>query len=106
MAASEIQIQLIQESVAILVKKLQLTTEEAIGVISKAIKQELNSRKVTLELLEISALSERTSFVRSVVKHVQDQIQRNPNWKVNFSDRYIENFYQSLHRIVSAKEEE
>ncbi|WP_246843824.1 hypothetical protein [Leptospira biflexa] len=101
MPLSEIQLKLIQESKGILVRNLHLTTEEAIEVISNAIKRELVARKITMEVLEISSLSVRTSFVRPVVKNVQDQIMKNPKWKSNQVDRYIEKFYQTLYKIVN-----
>lgn len=100
MQLSDMQIKLIQASKNILVRNLHLTNEDAISVISKAIKSELHIRKTILELLEISALSERTSFVRAVVKNVQDQIMKNPEWRSNIVDRYIEKFYQTLHEIM------
>lgn len=101
MPLSEIQMKLIQESKAILVKNLHLTNEEAIDVISKAIKRELILRKTTVETLEISALSVRTSFVRAVVKNVQDQIMKNPKWRTNQVDRYIEKFYQTMYKTLN-----
>ncbi|MCW7469255.1 hypothetical protein [Leptospira kanakyensis] len=101
MPLSDMQMKLIQESRVILVQNLHLTNEDAIAVISKAIKKELTIRKTTLELLEISTLSERTSFVRAVVKHVQDQIMENPEWRSNQVERYIEKFYQTLHKIMN-----
>ncbi|WP_246845245.1 hypothetical protein [Leptospira biflexa] len=101
MPLSEIQLKLIQESKGILVRNLHLTTEEAIEVISNAIKRELVVRKITMEVLEISSLSVRTSFVRAVVKNVQDQVMKNPKWKSNNVERYIEKFYQALYKIVN-----
>lgn len=101
MPFSEIQLKLIQESKGILVRNLHLTTEEAIEVISNAIKRELVVRKITMEVLEISSLSVRTSFVRAVVKNVQDQVMKNPKWKSNNVERYIEKFYQTLYKIVN-----
>ncbi|TGL50267.1 hypothetical protein EHQ59_12800 [Leptospira kemamanensis] len=100
MSLSEMQIKLIQASKSILVQNLHLTNEDAISVISIAIKSELHTRKTTLELLDISSLSERTSFVRAVVKNVQDQIMKNPEWRSNQVDRSIEKFYQTLHEIM------
>ena len=101
MPLSEIQLKLIQESKGILVRNLHLTTEEAIEVISYAIKRELVARKITMEVLEISSLFVRTSFVRAVVKNVQDQVMKNPKWKSNNVERYIEKFYQTLYKIVN-----
>ncbi|WCL50524.1 hypothetical protein [Leptospira sp. GIMC2001] len=105
MRLSKMQLKLIQESKMILVNHLNLTNDEAISVISKALRRELVSRKITMETLEISTLSVRTSFVRSVVKGVQDEVMKNPKWKSDNVERYIGKFYQSLYKSMNPEPE-
>jgi hypothetical protein len=68
------QIQLIQGAAAILIEQLFLSKEEAIGVISEALKEELKASNVSFEFLEIGSLSYRQSFIRKLVHRVEIKI--------------------------------
>ncbi|WCL50459.1 hypothetical protein [Leptospira sp. GIMC2001] len=97
MGISERQLGLIQESAKLLIQDLRLTQEEAVMLISASLKKELVRRGVTMEALNMSAKSDRTSFIRSVVHHVQEKIEETPHWKSKNLTITIEKFYKILH---------
>ncbi|TGL57883.1 hypothetical protein EHQ58_10775 [Leptospira ognonensis] len=97
MGVSERQLELIKEAAEILIGESRLTKEEAIQLISASIKKELGKRATTLEALNGSPKSDRTSFIRAVVLHVEEGIQSNPEWRTRHIDKFIESFYKVLH---------
>lgn len=97
MTVSNRQLKLIKEAAELLVMEHRLTTEDAVIVISTALKRELATRNTTFEKLENGSKIERTSFIRSVVKNVQIALESNPYWRSHNLDKSIENFYQVLH---------
>ncbi|EKJ88008.1 hypothetical protein LEP1GSC017_1023 [Leptospira meyeri serovar Hardjo str. Went 5] len=76
----------------------RLTSEEAVLVISTAIKKELSVRNTNFEKLETGSKIDRTNFTRNVVKSVQDALEANPYWRSHNLDKSIDNFYRVLHR--------
>lgn len=98
MTVSNRQLKLIKEAAELLVMEHRLTTNNAILVISSALKKELGIRQTSFETLESGSKIERTSFIRSVIKHVQTALENNPYWRSHNLDKSIKNFYQVLHR--------
>ncbi len=97
MSVSDRQLELIKEAAEILIMESRLDKEEAILLISSSIRKELGHRGITLEALNLSTKSERTSFIRAVVSIVKDGIQSNPYWRSKQIDQMIEKFYKVLH---------
>ncbi|TGK88040.1 hypothetical protein EHQ23_04125 [Leptospira bourretii] len=98
MSVSQRQLKLIKEAAELLVMEHRLTSEEAVLVISTAIKKELSIRNTNFEKLETGSKIERTSFTRNVVKSVQDALEANPYWRSHNLDKSIDNFYRVLHK--------
>jgi|JI9StandDraft_2_1071091.scaffolds.fasta_scaffold916174_1 hypothetical protein len=98
MGISSRQLGLIQESAKLLMEDIRLTQEEAILLISNCLKKELQRRGITMETLELSAKSDRTSFIRAVVHHVQQKIEETPGWRSKNLPITIEKFYRALHK--------
>ena len=97
MSISERQHKLIQEAANLLVKDINLTTEEAVQVIADSLKKELVKRAATMEALDHSTKSDRTAFVRAVVHRLQLAIEENPYWKSKNMPKMIEQFYKIMH---------
>ncbi|PJZ79949.1 hypothetical protein [Leptospira meyeri] len=98
MSVSQRQLKLIKEAAELLVMEHRLTSEEAVSVISTAIKKELSVRNTNFEKLETGSKIDRTNFTRNVVKSVQDALEANPYWRSQNLDKSIDNFYRVLHR--------
>lgn len=98
MSVSERQLRLIKEAAELLVMEHRLTADEAVVVISTAIKKELSLRNTNFEKLEKGSKIDRTSFTRSVVKSVQDSLEANPYWRSHNLEKSIDNFYRVLHK--------
>ncbi|PJZ83935.1 hypothetical protein [Leptospira harrisiae] len=98
MSVSQRQLKLIKEAAELLVMEHRLTSEEAVLVISAAIKKELSIRNTNFEKLETGSKIDRTNFTRNVVKSVQDALEANPYWRSHNLDRSIDNFYRVLHK--------
>ncbi|ABZ95143.1 hypothetical protein EHQ92_16605 [Leptospira biflexa] len=98
MSVSDRQMKLIKEAAELLIMEHRLTTDDAVIVISSALKKELSARNTSFEKLEKGSKIDRTSFIRSVVKHVQISLESNPYWRTQNLDKSIENFYQVLHK--------
>ncbi|TDY67259.1 hypothetical protein CLV96_3680 [Leptospira meyeri] len=98
MSVSQRQLKLIKEAAELLVMEHRLTSEEAVLVISTAIKKELSVRNTNFEKLETGSKIDRTNFTRNVVKSVQDALEANPYWRSHNLDKSIDNFYRVLHR--------
>ncbi|MCW7487697.1 hypothetical protein [Leptospira meyeri] len=98
MSVSQRQLKLIKEAAELLVMEHRLTSEEAVSVISTAIKKELSVRNTNFEKLETGSKIDRTNFTRNVVKSVQDALEANPYWRSHNLDKSIDNFYRVLHR--------
>ncbi|MCE9500844.1 MAG: hypothetical protein K8R21_10145 [Leptospira sp.] len=97
MSISERQFKLIQEAATLLVKDINLTTEEAVQLIAESLKKEMAKRSATMEALEHSAKSDRTAFVRALVHRVQLAIEGNPYWRSKNLPKTIEHFYKVMH---------
>ncbi|TGL88747.1 hypothetical protein EHQ68_08910 [Leptospira congkakensis] len=98
MTVSDRQLKLIKEAAELLVMEHRLTADEAVLVISSAIKKELSTRNTNFDKLEKGSKIDRTSFTRSVVKSVQDALETNPYWRSHNLDKSIDNFYKVLHK--------
>ncbi|PJZ44527.1 hypothetical protein [Leptospira brenneri] len=98
MSVSNRQLKLIKEAAELLVMEHRLTSDEAVLVISAAIKKELSVRNTNFEKLEHGSKIDRTSFTRGVVKSVQDALEANPYWRSHNLDKSIDNFYKVLHK--------
>ncbi|TGK55499.1 hypothetical protein EHQ16_09060 [Leptospira kanakyensis] len=98
MTVSNRQLILIKEAAELLVMEHRLTAEDAVIVISSAIKKELSIRNTNFEKLEKGSKIDRTSFTRAVVKSVQDALEANPYWRSHNLDKSIDNFYKVLHK--------
>lgn len=103
MALSPRQSKLVQGAAAVLVRDLNLSVEEAVALIGQALRAELESRKTTLDVLDVSSRAERASFVRAVVHRVQSALEARREWNSTHVRSAVEAFMEVLHSSWDAE---
>ncbi len=97
MSLSPRQSRLVQGAAAVLVQGLQLSVEDAVGLIASALRAELEARHLTMEVLDVSSRAERTSFIRAVVHRVQENLEARREWSAANVRSAVESFMRVLH---------
>ena len=98
MSLSPRQSRLVQGAAAVLVQDLTLPVEDAVRLIGAALRAEMESRHVTLEVLDVSSRAERASFIRAVVHRVQQDLDLRHEWPPSKVKSGVESFMHMLHK--------
>ena len=81
-----------------LVQDLALGVEDAVALIAGALRTEMESKHITLEILDLSSRAERASFLRGVVHRVQMGLEARREWPASRVKSAVESFMQMLHK--------
>ncbi|MCB1179262.1 MAG: hypothetical protein KDK36_16900 [Leptospiraceae bacterium] len=97
------QIQLIQGAAKLLIDTLYLSKEDALGIITHSLKEELKASGVTFEYLELGSISNRQAFVRKLVYRVQKKLEEVGNIsrdKINLAiEAFVKMFHESWRNV-------
>ena len=97
MQLSERQLELVQGAAECLIHNLNLFHDESIRIIAQSLKMEITERNVTFEVLDASPRAERAMFLRAVVQHTRDILQKRGSWRPAEIDRALDCFMEKLH---------